>query len=168
MVISIPESLLILAGFVFGHATWNVSDLPKDELLVPMVMIEKAGQRELIRFEGETQLEAITKAKRWLAENEKSVDLWVFARENQFKENGVDVDALTIEAKARGMSDPVVFAQRFQPFFKGKFRIIGEPIANIGQKAPDPTTSKRLREQLKTGIATHPVAPKHWDEWTSR
>jgi len=59
----ITDSVLILAGFTLAHATWSVSDLPTGELLVPMAIYEKSGQRQLERFSAPTQLQAITAAK---------------------------------------------------------------------------------------------------------
>ena len=50
-----PDSLMLLAGFVLAHAAWSVSDLPKGELLVPLAVVEKNGQRQLLRFEAQTQ-----------------------------------------------------------------------------------------------------------------
>lgn len=45
------KSLLSLAGFAFAHAAWSVSDLSEGELLVPLALIEKSGERQLLRFE---------------------------------------------------------------------------------------------------------------------
>jgi hypothetical protein len=163
---AITESIILFAGFVFAHAAWSVSDLPKDELLVPLVMIEKAGKRELIRFEADSQEQAITKAKAWIAANEASIDFWVFAREGQFKEKGKFVDVLTIEAKSRPMSDSIVFVQRFQPFHKGKFRLIGEPSVSIKGQIVNETEAKRLRKLLIDGVSTHPHASPLWKQWT--
>src|SRR5262245_42955943 len=95
----LPESILVFAGFVFAHAAWSVSDVPKGELLVPIVMVERSGQRELRRFEADTQEKAIAGAKKWIVENEKDLDAWVFAREGKVKEGNTYVDVLTIEAK---------------------------------------------------------------------
>ena len=41
-----PDAAVSLAGFVLAHAVWSVSDLPQGELLVPLALIEKAGQRK--------------------------------------------------------------------------------------------------------------------------
>lgn len=49
-----PDSLVILAGFVLAHAAWSVSDVPKGELLVPLAVVEKNGQRQLLRFEAQS------------------------------------------------------------------------------------------------------------------
>ena len=58
---AIPEPLLMLAGFCFAHATWSISDLPEGELLVPLAIVEAAGERGLKRFEAATQAEAIAR-----------------------------------------------------------------------------------------------------------
>ena len=40
-----PESLFLLVGFVLAHAAWSVSDLPRGQLLVPLAIVEKHGER---------------------------------------------------------------------------------------------------------------------------
>lgn len=50
----VSEATLKLGGFVLAHAVWNVSDTDADELLCPLAVVERNGQRELIRFEAET------------------------------------------------------------------------------------------------------------------
>lgn len=162
----VSESLVLFAGFVFAHAAWNISDLPKDELLVPIVMTERAGERELMRFEADTQAEAIANAKNWIAKNGSSVDAWVFARDGRMRSKGVLVDAISIEAKAKGMSDAVIFVQRYQPFSKGKFKLLGEPTVAVGSAVVSDTESKHLLAQLLKGVHTHPKAPEFWKEWS--
>ena len=61
----IPESALLLAGFVWAHAAWSISDAP--DLLVPLAMVERNGQREIMRFEADTQEEAIAHVKAKMA-----------------------------------------------------------------------------------------------------
>jgi hypothetical protein len=165
--VAISESLLMLAGFVFAHATWSVSDLPEGELLVPLVIVENRGQRQLMRFEAETQAEAIAAGKAALAERGNEFDAWAFAREGQFKENGAYVDVLTIEAKTKDMKDPVVFIQRFQPYAKGKFKLIGEPIVALGGEVVSDDQAAELIARLRRGISTHKQAAELWPSWTS-
>ncbi|HET6431572.1 hypothetical protein [Dyella sp.] len=164
---AIPDSLLILAGFVFAHAAWSVSDLPKGEHLVPLAVVETAGQRQLLRFEAETQEGAIIRGKASLRENEGSFDEWVFAREGQVLESGRYVDVLTIEGKAKGMTQSVIFVQRFQPFSTGQFKLVGEPVVSIGGKEIAPNESKQLIEKLYAGARTHTKAAKLWGHWIS-
>ena len=161
------ESLLTLAGFVSAHATWSVSDLPKGELLVPLAIVEKSGQRQLLRFEAESQEHAIAEGKATLAKHEQDLDVWAFAREGQVNEGGTYVDVLTIEAKSRGASASVVFVQRFRPFASGGFKLLGQPTVSVGGKALSEAEAKPLLAQLLRGVQTHSKAAGHWPEWSA-
>ena len=165
---AIPESLLLLAGFVFAHATWSVSDLPEGELLVPMAIVEKSGQRQLQRFEAETQVKAIMEGKAYLKDNEKNFDAWAFAREGQMLFNGKYVDTLTVEAKANGMSESIVFVQKFQPFSSGVFKLIGEPLVSIGGNQVSDDEAKSLISELNDGVETHQKAVELWPQWVEK
>lgn len=163
---AISESLLMLAGFVLAHAIWSVSDLPEGELLVPLAIVEKAGRRQLLRFEAETQEQAVSKGNAMIKEHEHAVDAWAFAREGRMSESRRYVDVLTVEAKATGMREPVVFIQRFQPFSTGRFKLIGGPTVLVDSKSVSDDQSKRLIAQLLAGVHSHPKAAEHWREWT--
>lgn len=163
----IPEALIVLAGFVFAHAAWNVSDLPKGELLVPLAIVQESNENQLIRFEGESQVEAIGNAKTYLARLEDTVDAWVFAREGQVEEAGEYVDVLTIEAKAKGMEDSIVFIQRFQPFAKGEFKLLGPPVVIVAGEIVVGAESNLLLEQLQAGIQSHGQVAPLWSDWIS-
>ena len=76
-----PESAILLAGFVLAHAAWSVSDLPKGELLVPLAVVEKNGQRQLLRFEAQTQDQAIADGKGTIARRQSEFDARAFGRE---------------------------------------------------------------------------------------
>jgi len=77
----IPDSLILLAGFVLAHSAWSVSDLSKGEFLVPLAIVEKTGQRQLLRFEAQTQEQAIAEGKAALAQRQGQLDAWAFGRE---------------------------------------------------------------------------------------
>jgi hypothetical protein len=62
----IPHAALSLGGFTLAHAAWNLSGIEKGELLCPLAMLEKEHGRELLRFEADTQEEAIFGAKEHL------------------------------------------------------------------------------------------------------
>ena len=164
---ALPDSLLMLAGFVFAHATWSVSDLPAGNLLVPLAIVEKSGQRQLLRFEAPTQVQAISEAKAQLQEHETEFDAWAFAREGQFQESGKQVDVITVEAKTKDMVQSVVFVQRFQPFSTGRFLLVGEPMVSIGGKQVSDADAKRFLAQLHAGIKSHGKAIEHWNQWTA-
>src|SRR5512132_1724097 len=71
-----PDSVVLLAGFVLAHAAWSVSDLPKGELLVPLAVVETGGQRQLLRFEAQTQEQSIAEAKATLTKRQGQLDAW--------------------------------------------------------------------------------------------
>jgi hypothetical protein len=160
-----PESLLVLAGFIFAHAAWSVSDLPKGTLLIPFAVVEKSGQRQLIRFEADSQEEAVARGKAMLDKHERDIDAWGFARENQILEGNAYVDVLTIEAKQIGEGTSIVFVQRFQPFASGKFKLLGQPTVIVRSQAVSPAEAKPLLAMLKKGIESHNRAYEHWPEW---
>ena len=161
------DSLIALAGFAFAHATWSISDLPKGQLLVPLAIVEKAGQRQLIRFEAETQVKAIAKGKTTLAEGEKELSAWAFAREGQVREGGRYVDTLTIEAKVSGKSTTIKFVQKFQPHGSGKFKLLGKPMVVVGVDELPESEATPILEKLFVGVRSHAKAAEHWQEWSA-
>jgi hypothetical protein len=158
------ESLLALAGFVFAHATWSVSDLLNGELLIPLAIVENSGRRRLLRFEAETQELAINKGKATLASLTEGA--WAFAREGQIKEHGLYVDVLTIEAKDQSTHESVLFVQRFQPFSSGTFKLIGEPMVVVGGKALPEIEAGPILRKLSSGVQSHVKAAEQWSSWS--
>ena len=164
----LPDSLLHLAGFAFAHATWSVSDLPADELLVPLAVVEKEGQHQLLRFEAQTQEQAIQDGKDTLAQHESDLDAWVFVREGQVKERGVYVSVLTVEAKRPSTGESVMFLQRFQPFALGKFALLGQPDALIDGVKLSVGEADPLVARLLEGVQSHSKASALWGEWATQ
>lgn len=165
---AIPQALLALAGFAFAHATWSVSDLPSGEMLVPLAIVEQSGLRELLRFEAESQEQAISEGKETLARHEGQFDAWAYAREGQVKEGDRYIDVLTVEAKARGDRASIVFVQRFQPFSSGSFRLLGVPIVAIDGRALPEAEAQSYLAGLYVGIQSHSKAAEHWRDWSSQ
>jgi hypothetical protein len=161
---------VLLAGFVLAHAAWSVSDLPKGDLLVPLAIVEKGGKRQLIRYEAETQEQAIAEGKAEMSKlsAEREVDAWAFARENQFKEGDKYVDAISVDAWAKGMKAPITFVQRFQPYASGKFKLLGDPWVVIDGKIQDPPVARDIIAELNRGIQSHPKAAEHWSDWFTK
>jgi hypothetical protein len=164
----IPESAILLAGFVLAHAAWSVSDIPKGELLVPLAVVEKNGQRQLLRFEAQTQEQAIAEGKATLAGRQREFDGWAFGREGLMPEAHSKVDVLTVDAWAAGMTRPITFVQRFSPSSSGAFRIKGAPIVVVDGKALEGAEAARLVKRLYDGVRQHPKAGHLWQEWRSK
>jgi hypothetical protein len=155
----------MLSGFTLAHAAWSVCDLP--ELLVPLAIADINGERELRRFEAETQAQAIADGKASLAEYEDVLDAWAFVREGQFKENGAYVDVFTLEAKSKDMKEPIAFIQRFQPCAKGALKLIGPPMVAIGGEIIPEDEAAPLIAQLYHGALSHEKAAKLWPSWVA-
>ena len=155
---------ILLAGFVLAHAAWSVSDLPGGQLLVPIAMIEKGGQRQLLRFQSDTQEHAIADGKSTLAKRQADLDAWAFGREGTMPEGSGKVDVLTVDAwgKETGL---VTFVQKFRPASSGRFRLLGDPIVVIDGKIVVGPEAQRLLKTLVDGVRKHPKAGQLWDGW---
>jgi hypothetical protein len=166
---AIPDSALLLAGFVLAHGAWSVSDLPKGELLCPLAVIETNGNRTLSRFEAETQEVAIARGKSAMMDASKSADAWAFVREGLMPEGGVKVDVLVVDFWAKGMSAPVTIIQRFEPYSTNKkFKIMGEPKVVIDGVMQSTEKAKDLVQRIEQGISQHPKVKDLWKGWRSK
>ncbi|MCE9592678.1 MAG: hypothetical protein K8S98_00655 [Planctomycetes bacterium] len=164
---SIPDSLYELAGFALGHAAWILSELESGVLLAPFGMTHASENRQLVPFEAETQEQAIAGGKAWFAEHGHEFDAWVFAREGRLTGADSRVDALTVEARARGMAESVYFVQRFKPRASGAFKVFGGPIVFWGTKWLSDEAATALFAKLHVGLRSHAEAAQRWPEWSS-
>ena len=163
----IPHLALALGGFTLAHATWNVSDLPDSELLCPLAIVERRGQRELLRFEAESQAEAISEGKRVMAE-EKGAEAWAFAREgaSRMQEGGEAQDVLVVDFWAEGLMNPLTVIQPFERYTKsGRFRVVGEMMIASNGQVLDSSSSHKVIEGIKAGIQEHSKVAELWHTW---
>ncbi len=140
-----PDSLILLAGFVLAHAAWSVSDLPRGELLVPLAVVVEHGQRQLLRFEAQTQEQAIAEGKTTLANRQAQLDAW-----------------------AKGMGRPITFVQRFRPYSSGSFRITGDVLVVVDGKVLEGTEAARAVSRLYDGGRQRPKAGQLWQGWRAK
>ena len=162
-----PDSVVLLAGFVLAHAAWSVSDLPKGGL-VPLAVIETGGQRQLLRFEAQTQEQSIAEAKATLTKRQGQLDAWAFVREGLMPDGTGKVDVLTVDAWARGMTRPITFVQKFSPYSSGAFRIKGDAIVVVDGKLVEGAEAARLVKRLYEGVSQHPKAGQLWHGWSGK
>ena len=163
----IPHHALALGGFTLAHATWSVSDLPDSELLCPLAIVVRQGKRELLRFEAETQAEAISEGKRVMAE-EKDAEAWAFAREGAWpmQEGGEAQDVLVVDFWAEGLLNPLTVIQPFERYTKsGPFRVVGEMIIASDGQILDSASSGKVIEGIKAGIQEHSKVAELWHTW---
>lgn len=154
----------LLAGFTLAHAAWNVSDLPDSELLVPLAVVERGGQRELLRFEADTQEEAIRVGKRAMIE-ETDAEAWAFAREGALRVQATQSpqDALVVDFWVEGMKNPLTLIQPFVRYTKGgRFHVVGEMIVTSGGQMLDSTSMRQVVDAINEGIQEHPKVVELW------
>jgi hypothetical protein len=87
-----------------------------------------------LRFEAQTQEQAIAEGKATLTKRQGQLDAWAFVREGLMPEGTGKVDVLTVDAWARGMTRPITFVQKFSPYSSGAFRIKGDAIVVVDGK----------------------------------
>jgi hypothetical protein len=162
-----PDNALALAGFTLAHATWSVSDLPDDELLVPLAIVERGEQRELVRFEADTQEDAISEGKRAMAEG-NDAKVWAFAREGalSMQAGGEQQDALVVDFWAEGMEHPLTLIQPFERYTKhGRFRVVGDMMISSRGEVLDSTSAEKVIEGINEGVREHPTVAELWLTW---
>ena len=161
----VGDLAVLLAGFVLAHCAWSVSDLPRGELLVPMAMIEKSGYRQLLRFQADTQEQAIADGKATLAKRQADLDAWAFGREGLMQEGLAKVDVLTIDAWGKGMARPSPSSRssllpRPEPFGSSAIRSIF-----VDGKAVEGAEAARLLKTLGDGVRQHPKVGQLIESW---
>ena len=161
---AIPDSAFLLAGFVLAHAAWSISD--GSDLLVPLAIVERNGQRKILRFEAPTQEEAITQGKAQMASLSTNVDVWAFAREGLFDETTGKVDVISVDIGAKGNVQRVTLVQRFEPYGKRHhFRLLGDTTVVIDGHIQDSAKVKDLVSVVRSGVSQHTKVAPLWDSW---
>lgn len=161
----IPATTTHLAGFTLAHALWNVCDFEdEDEILCPLAFTTDGKKRELLRFEDDTQEDAIEKAHAHLA-GDDTLTAWAFAREGLMQTAAGPIDVVLVEAWSEGMAAPVVFAQPFTPATAGAFVLLDAPLVLAVGQALAPDAAAPVLETLRAGVLSHDEAAKLWESW---
>lgn len=161
---SFSAETLNLAGFTLAHAAWNVSDLSIDDLLAPLALVEERGERRLIRFEADTQEEAIVSGKAAMEEATHSAEGWAFAREGLWRPGGKDAppqDVLTLDFWGIPMKAPASILLPFRRMSEHMpFQLLSEPVFVVDGRMMKTEDSRTLVAALDDGIQSHgAVAP---------
>jgi len=158
-------SAAALGGFTLGHALWSVSDLPADELLMPLLITEDASGRRLQRFEAETQDSAVTAGKLAADSAREAGHAYAFAHEGVIREAGEPVDVILVEFWAPGAPATYSVVQRMQRMTATMaFRATSLSLAADGRSVAG-QLAQELADGLGVGIESHPEAAKRWDDW---
>ncbi|MEG3222181.1 hypothetical protein PD716_16355 [Vibrio gigantis] len=160
---SVSYSILLIAGYVLAHASYSVSDLESGELLIPFVVVQSEKGQEVIRFEADTQEEAISNGKVELLQLQKRADIYGFAREGSMRdESGNSIDVISVDVWEKGLEHTVSIVQPFQPNNgKGHFQLSKDILVVIdGQEVE----SQQLIDIVKEGISYHPIG-NEFNSW---
>lgn len=162
----ISDGVFLIAGYVLAHGGYSVSDLEKDELLIPFAVTQSGESQEVIRFEAETHEEAIENAKAELKRLRDSVDIYGFAREGTMRSgDGEGVDVISVEAWEKGLSNHVIVIQPFKPNNGNEeFRILPGMKVVIDSKTIDGDLEEQFIGMVREGITYHPAGEK-WSTW---
>ncbi|MGA3237193.1 MAG: hypothetical protein ABSG03_12875 [Bryobacteraceae bacterium] len=160
----ISDPTLLLGGFTLAHALGSIADV--DELLCPLALVERHGKRELLRFEADTQEEAISAGKEHLRANVVDADRWAFAREGLLNLDGSKVDVMAVDLMDKTLPKPIELIQMYEPFAKrGRFRVIGEPTIVIDTVTQDRDVMDQLLPKIREGVQEHGIVAPLWSGW---
>jgi hypothetical protein len=161
-----PIAVLLLAGFTLAHAAWSVSDTPASDLLIPLAIRQVGGQRELLRFEAETQAAAIQSGKAQGAAWTRDSTPWAFAREGLVGENGTEVDVLSVDFCAPSMERPATIIQRFRRYtVDGRVHLLGRMQISVAGKILADSAADVIVEAIERGVAQHSRVAPLWATW---
>ncbi|MGH7621315.1 MAG: hypothetical protein ACREMU_03160 [Gemmatimonadaceae bacterium] len=165
----IPSAALSVAGFALAHAAWSLSDGEDGDLLCPLAVIEQRdGARRLMRFEADTQEDAIIAGKAAMREASVSSAAWAFAREGAWRAMGGDGagDVLAIDLWAADMAGVATLMQPFERARRGaRFRIAGVPKIVVGDRLLERDAAATIVEGIVAGVSAHAIVAKLWPTW---
>lgn len=166
---SLSAEALHVAGFTLAHAVWNVSDLTAADLLAPLAVIQERGERRLVRFEADSQEEAISRGKAATEEASASAEAWAFAREGLWRPHGEGAppqDVLLMDFWGTPMKTPASILQPFQRMAEGApFQLLSEPIFVVDGRMMQSEDAGPLLAVLDEGIQSHGAVAPHWQGW---
>jgi hypothetical protein len=165
----LPQPGLSLAGFALAHAAWSLSDTEDDELLCPLAVIEsREGERRLLRFDAESQEEAIIAGKTAVREVTADVGAWAFAREAAWRRMDSEdrSHVLAIDFWAMGMPSAATIMQHFNRATNGgRFRIGGVPALVVNGNQLSASVAAPSITAIMAGVRSHGAVAKLWPKW---
>jgi hypothetical protein len=166
---SLSAEALFLAGFALAHAAWSVSDTSPDELLCPLVFLERGDERRLVRFEAETQAKAISAMKDAMGAAMREEEAFAAASEGTWRPNGIGSDSedvITVDFWAPGMD---AAATTLQPFrraqIESRFTLLTQPRLVLNGVMVNQDDAAPALELLLEGVRSHSAVHSLWDSW---
>lgn len=154
---------LKLAGFLMAHALWITSELDQGELYVPQALCEtRAGNRELFVFEAETQLDAVSKGKQFLAKRASEFERCAFARDGQANPGDGSVDVLIIDIVEGSMSSKLTIIQPYRAPTRGTFQLLGDELLLTESGELKSELVDQTIKSIRGGADSHSGASEVW------
>ncbi len=153
-----------LLGFIMAHSALIGDSLQPGELLVPYVIIENAGKREVLEFEAETQQIAVQNAENKLKSLIGSVDAWAYSQDGLITlDDGKKQDVFLIKVWVKGLKEPL---QAYQMYAPHPFKLIGNvQILNYESSGLSLNEATQFERSLREGIHSHKNAAIKWNSW---
>jgi hypothetical protein len=162
----VPESAGLLAGQVLAHAAWSISEAPEGEILIPLAGTFCEGKVEFVRFvPEELSGDFIAFARQQLEDQRSKLEAWTLAYDARVTRDQGKVDAIVFEVWEQGMTTPATFAQPYQPFHAGIFKLLGEPFYLGATSSEGPDTLSETLRTFRRGVENHHQAAVLWDGW---
>ncbi|MEQ8786377.1 MAG: hypothetical protein RIC55_08760 [Pirellulaceae bacterium] len=152
--------LMRIAGFGLAHAVWCVSD---DEVLIPFLIQEIDGERQLVRFTSERLEDGVAEGRKRIEENPAQAELAVLLYDGYATIDGERRDALVLEAfDHRGGAQPFKI---YQPYRPGQ---LGDGFAVLRTKfdflESPPCEAKEVSDAFFGGLYDHQQGSQVWDD----
>lgn len=158
---AISENMLNIGGFLLAHATWIIADLGPAENYVPQAMCLKNGELVLNVFEAETQVEAVSKGKAFMATEAVNFEACAFARDGLVRKDGSAIDVLLIDLSDDSGARVLTM---IQPYKKDdRMHLLGDEVflSSVGAVI-DEATSASMRPLVHDGAQSHSGALESW------
>ena len=156
---AIETRLLRVAGFGLAHAVWCISD---DEVLVPFLIQERDGNRQLVRLASENLEDGVAEGRRRQRENPDEMELAVLFCDGYVKIDGPQSDAIIVEGFE--YESGLHALSIYQPYRPGK---AGAGFAVLRPKfdflTPLLMTAEQASQAFFEGLYDHQQGSRVWD-----
>jgi hypothetical protein len=161
----IDDEALHLAGLALAHALWSASDLEGD-MVVPLAFVRDGAETKLLRFESETQAEAIMVGQARMKELTDKGLPWAFARDGIVREESAPVDVIVVEAWSVGCEVVVSVIQRYVPFARDRvFRLQGGLELALGEQIVPADAASDALAVVEEGLLSHTAVAALVPSW---
>ena len=121
-----------------------------------------------MRFEADTQEEAIASGKAAMRQASRDAAAWAFAREGAWRPGEADEpqDVVTVDFWARGMPRPGTLVQPFERYTRaGRFRVLDRAVLVADGEILEADEARPALDAIDAGVVAHPNVAELWPTW---